>query len=125
MSIKCIKQSKPLNLRGGKKEVCTAKLVRNLDITAEDMLNELEWDYKIPPQTTIKVMKAMQEAFVECLLLGSAVEISYIGKFVPSVNVKTSDSEESFDLENILGVKIIYYPHKDIKEGLKKAKFVF
>lgn len=121
--IKVERAERSSSLNGKKYKTYYLKLVRGCDLSADDLVRHIRENYRVDEPTTIKVMKALEETIVDMILVGRAVDLPFIGKITPSLDVESVRQEKDLNIRSIKGIKLRFYPLAGIKRALRKAKY--
>lgn len=107
------------------------KTVYGLEPTgSHDALDFLKICKLIESRTTMTVeevemaVATLAEIMAESFGMGRGVDLGALGTFYPRLIFKSCDNAEDVTIKNIKGMRITYFPHKDMKKFLKTISYV-
>lgn len=107
------------------------KTVYGLETTAcHDTLDFLKICQLIQSRTTMTVeevemaVATLAEIMAEAFGMGRGVDLGELGTFYPRLIFKSCEKAEDVTIKNIKGMRIAYFPHKDMKKLLKDITYV-
>ena len=94
-------------------------------ITVEDLVNEDVWGTTFTKADMLNFFKNMARQITNHVLTGKNVKFFDVGTFSPRIRAKAVSSLDDVDIDTIKDVRVGYLPSKEIRKGLKQAKFKF
>jgi predicted histone-like DNA-binding protein len=123
MSLKynLIQKGNPLQPEAPKKYY--ANPVRKDELTLRELCGEIAEISTVSPVDTMAVVESLLQVIPRHVANGDIIRLGDFGSFSVNIKCEGAESADSFTRSNLLGLKLIFRPGKQLKHALDNVTF--